>query len=172
LAAEHLLALAHTRIAFIAGPAGNLHARLRLDGAQAALSERGIQPFAVAHGDFSYGSGASAAMPWCKLTPVRRPTAILCINDAMALGALSTASGHGVRVPIDISVTGYDDVPQARYAVPPLTTVAQPIQQLATTALERLLDRIANPGEAAEPQRHVFPVKLVVRRSTAQLLGR
>jgi LacI family transcriptional regulator len=171
LAAEHLLSLGHARIACIAGPPNHQHARQRLDGARAALAERGIDFLEVRHGDFSYGSGAAVAAKWCGLTPVRRPTALLCINDAMALGALSAAADVGVRVPVDLSVTGYDDVPQARYAVPPLTTVAQPVQKLAATALATLLERIARAGEALhdrQPQRHVFPVRLVVRRSTAR----
>ncbi len=169
VAAEHLLALGHRRIACLAGPATHLHACQRLDGARAALREHDLELVDMRHGDFGYASGAAAAEHWCALAPALRPQAVLCINDAMALGVLSAAAERGLRVPGDLSVTGYDDVPLARYAVPPLTTVAQPVQLLATAALETLLDRIANPEAPVAPRRRLFHVQLVVRRSTAPL---
>jgi DNA-binding LacI/PurR family transcriptional regulator len=89
----------------------------------------------------------------------------------MAIGALGAIAGSGLRVPRDVSVTGYDDLPQAPYTVPPLTTVAQPVGELARAAVERLLARIEQPQGAqpgAPPAAHtVFPVRLVVRASTA-----
>ena len=101
------------------------------------------------------------------LPPDTRPTGIVCGNDAMAIGALAALAAAGLRVPGDVSVTGYDDLPQAPYTVPPLTTVAQPVVEVAAAAVERLLARVERPATAPRPGHTVFPVRLVIRRSTA-----
>ena len=92
-----------------------------------------------------------------RLPQEQRPTGIVCGNDAMAIGALGAIAGAGLRVPQDVSVTGYDDLPQAPYTVPPLTTVAQPVGDLATAAVERLLARIERPQEARPAGAHRLP---------------
>ena len=168
LAAEHLLELGHRRIAFLSGPAEHLHTIERLRGAREAVSEAGVE-LEVRHGDFGYRSGYEAGRAWFSLPPAERPTAVICANDAMALGALCAAAEAGVRVPADLSVTGYDDIPQARYTVPPLTTVAQPLDEMAREAIDRLLVRVGPKAERPEPVRRVYPVKLVVRNSTARV---
>jgi LacI family transcriptional regulator len=171
LATAHLLDLGHRRLACLAGPAGHRHAQARLQGFREALRGAGLADPLVAHGDFDYASGAAIAARWCALPPEERPTGIVCGNDAMAIGALGAIAGSGLRVPQDVSVTGFDDLPQTPYTVPPLTTVAQPVGELARAAVERLLVRIEQPQGAqhgAPPAAHtVFPVRLVVRASTA-----
>jgi LacI family transcriptional regulator len=169
LAAEHLIALGHRRLACLAGPAGHLHARARLQGfrnALQALRSDDAPPALIAHGDFGYASGAAIAARWCALPAPRRPTGIVCGNDAMAIGALCAIAGAGLAVPGDLSIVGYDDLPQAPFSVPPLTTVAQPLHELAAVAVERLLARIEAPARAPEPAHVLLPVRLVVRGST------
>ena len=168
LAAEHLIELGHRRIGFLSGPAEHLHTVERLRGARAALARAGGEP-EVRHGDFGYQSGYEAGRAWCALRAASRPTAVICANDAMALGVLCAAAETGVRVPADLSVTGYDDIAQARYSVPPLTTVAQPLDEMAREAIDRLLVRVGPKRENPEPVRRVYPVRLVVRASTARL---
>jgi DNA-binding LacI/PurR family transcriptional regulator len=82
---------------------------------------------------------------------------------------LCSAAEMGVRVPADLSVMGYDDIPQARYSVPPLTTVAQPLDEMAREAIDRLLARVGPNGERPTPVKRVFPVRLIERSSTAAL---
>lgn len=167
LAAEHLAGLGHRRIAFLSGPAEHLHTVERLRGATQALNMAGIEPL-VRHGDFGYRSGYEAGRAWCELPKGERPTAVICANDAMALGVLCSAAELGVRVPGDLSVTGYDDIPQARYSVPPLTTVAQPLDEMAREAIDRLLVRVGPQAEKPAPVRRVYPVTLIERSSTAR----
>jgi LacI family transcriptional regulator, galactose operon repressor len=166
LAAAHLLALGHRRLACLAGPASHRHAQARLQGFRDALREVGGASGLVAHGDFDFASGAAIAARWCALPAAERPTGIVCGNDAMAVGALAAVARAGLRVPRDLSVTGFDDLPLAPFTVPPLTTVAQPVAELAEAAVERLLTRIERPAVAPPPRHTVFPVRLVVRGST------
>ncbi len=172
LAVEHLLALGHQRIACLAGPADHIHARARLAGFKQALRERRIALHKeyILHGDFDYASGARHAARWCALPAAERPTAIVCGNDVMAIGALHAIQQAGLRVPQDLSVVGYDDVPQAAYTVPPLTTVAQPCAAIAAAAVGWLLERIEAPlpsPAGGPPASRLLPVQLVVRGSTA-----
>jgi LacI family transcriptional regulator len=165
LAAEHLVQLGHRRVAFLSGPAEHRHTIDRLKGARDALAAVGVEPL-VAHGDFGYESGYDAARTWCALPKRERPTAIMCANDAMAVGALCAAAELGVRVPEQLSVTGYDDIVQARFTVPPLTTVSQPLDVMAHEAIDRLLLRVADRGAPPAPVTRLHPVRLIVRGST------
>jgi LacI family transcriptional regulator len=172
LATDHLLALGHRRLACLAGPAGHRHAQARLQGFREALrSAAAGGGELIGHGEFDYASGAAVARGWCVLPPGARPTGIVCGNDAMAIGALAALAAAGLRVPQDVSVTGYDDLPQAPYTVPPLTTVVQPVGEVAAAAVERLLARVERPTGSPRPQHTVFPVRLVVRGSTAPPAG-
>jgi LacI family transcriptional regulator len=108
---------------------------------------------------------AAAAAAEQVLAAVRRPTAVVCLNDTAALGLLDGLHAAGIRVPADISVVGYDDLPFARRLAPPLTTVSQPKYQLGHTAAELLLDE-PRPGHAHREVR--FQPTLVVRASTAR----
>ena len=174
LAVRHLLELGHRRIAFIHGPQRLAHARERLEGGLLALAEAGLQPRPVwqcpSSFDFAGGWNAARAL----LTLLERPTAFCCSNDAMAVGALAGLHALNLRVPHDVSVTGFDDVPLAAYAIPPLTTVTQPYDAMAATALTILLQRIAEAaaGEAAQPPNcRMLEIGLVVRGSTGPVRG-
>ncbi len=161
---EHLLAIGHRRIAFIRGAARNHDARERLTGYRAALRAAGIAREAELElaGDFTESGGHAAACAALRLRP--RPTAIFAANDAMALGALSAVRQHGMRVPDDIAVVGFDDIPVARYLTPPLTTVQVGISALGERAATILLQMLSGDGPPS-PVHAVLPTSLVVRAS-------
>ena len=169
-AAEHLIALGHRRLAEVTGPAHSAAAPDRHRGVLDALSATGItdDELAVAHCDGDFESGERAVAELLSGTP--RPTAVICYNDLVAAGALKAARNAGLQVPRDLSVIGFDDVPLARMVEPPLTTVAQPIAEMATWAVERIVAALA--GSAAgtmdgEPAIVELPCTLVIRASTA-----
>ena len=169
LAAEHLLSLGHRRVAIVSGRRELAHAQQRLVGARNRLARAGV-PLPASHvvsSDFTYAAGAEAAAGWLALPRRARPTAIIAGNDSTAIGVLHAAASAGVRVPEQLSVVGFNDVPQAAYTVPPLTTIAQPLDTVAALAIERLLTRIERPGDAPPPTTRRLPVRLVVRNSTA-----
>ncbi|MBF4608990.1 LacI family DNA-binding transcriptional regulator [Curtobacterium sp. VKM Ac-1393] len=146
-AVEHLLALGHTRIAHLRGRADLASAQLREAGYRSALTAAGIvvDERLVRDGDYQEEQSASAARDL--LTLVARPTAVFAANDSSAIGVLRAATDLGLRVPEDLSVVGFDDVPQASITVPPLTTVSQPLAELGSRAVELLLTMLR--GEAA-----------------------
>jgi LacI family transcriptional regulator len=163
---RHLLRLGHRRIAIITGAARNFDALERLRGYRAALHAAGIAPRPEweQSGDFSEGSGYRAAREILRLEP--RPTAIFASNDAMAIGALSALHEAGVRVPEEIAVAGFDDIPMAKYMNPPLSTVHVEISALGERATERLLEVMQEPASAASRRRQVvLPTTLVIRGS-------
>lgn len=161
---EHLLACGHRRIAMIQGAPRNHDAAERLRGYRAALRATGIERRAEWEhpGDFTDVAGYQAATALLRLDP--RPTAIVAANDAMAIGALSAVREAGLRIPEDVAVVGFDDVPIARYVHPPLTTVRVNISELGARAAETLLEALAE-GDAHRPQHVVLPTALVVRGS-------
>ena len=126
-ALEHLYSLGHRRIGLIAGPSDSALSRDRLEGATArARVQRAEKDLVVARGDFTLESGEKAALQL--LARADRPTAIVCFNDQMAIGAMDVLRRRGLVVPDDVSVVGFDDISFARYTVPALTTIAQPVQ--------------------------------------------
>ena len=155
---EHLLALGRNRIAFVAGPPDNIEARERLRGYRAAIAAAGARAWVV-DGDFSEQSGSAAARAFIGGD---RPDAIFCANDMMAIGCLEVLRGAGIRIPEDIALAGYDDIPIARYVSPALTTAAVPIADIGRQALECCADAIA--GQSARPR--TFQPQLVIRAST------
>uniref|UniRef100_UPI003D81C6A6 Ancestral LacI Transcription Factor n=1 Tax=Escherichia coli TaxID=562 RepID=UPI003D81C6A6 len=161
LATEHLLDLGHRRIALITGPQDWLEARERLQGWREALAEAGLPPPAVLQGDWSAASGYEAAR---QLLEQPDFTAIFAANDQMALGVLRALHERGLRVPDDVSVVGFDDIPESAYFHPPLTTVRQDFEELGRQAVEQLLEMIE--GEEPPPPA-VLPPELIVRESTA-----
>jgi LacI family transcriptional regulator len=161
IAARHLLALGHRRIACVAGPPGLSPSDQRVAGYRRALEEAGVEAGAVLHGDFHPAAGADAAR--ALLAGRRPPTAIFACNDLMAMGVLRAAAELGRRVPADLAVVGYDDIELASYLTPSLTTVAQPKRELGREAVRLLLDRIGSPRLPS--RREVLPVALRVRRS-------
>ena len=144
LATQHLVELGHTRIGFVAGPEHYLPTRLKADGRTAALRAAGLDgDDLVAYGDFSVDGGRSALAEL--LERAERPTAVICSSDVMAVGVVQEAFARGVRVPEDLSVVGFDGIDATTWTYPPLTTVAQPIGEIAETAVNALRTLIAEP---------------------------
>ncbi|MEP6573077.1 MAG: LacI family DNA-binding transcriptional regulator [Gemmatimonadota bacterium] len=161
----HLIGRGHRRIGIIGGAAHNIDAEERLQGYRNALRDAGLEPDAryEVTGDFSEKSGYSAAFELADRDP--RPTAIFAANDAMAIGALSALRSRGLRIPEEIAVAGFDDIPMARYVDPPLSSVHVNISALGARAAERLLFAIRHATTHA-PQRETLPTTLVLRGST------
>ncbi len=162
---RHLVARGHRRVAFIAGPDNNYEAQERLRGYRSAMAELlpGVAELVLA-GDFFEDSGWRAGSEIAALA--QRPTAVFCGNDMMAIGCLAALAEAGLRVPQDISLAGFDDIPIARYLTPPLTTVRVPIAELGGLALVQLASAVASPGRSAV-QHRTLRAELVVRQSCA-----
>ena len=167
-ATEHLTGLGHRRIAFVAGTPTLWSSRARLDGYRAALETVGLpfSPELVVAGDFGYASGARAAEHLLSLPDP--PTAVFAANDQMALGVYEGIRRRGLRVPQDLSVVGFDDLPEAGWSSPPLTTVHQPLAEMGRLAARTVLRMV--DGEALETPRVELSTRLVVRDSTAPSL--
>jgi DNA-binding LacI/PurR family transcriptional regulator len=166
-AAEHVLALGHRRLAIVAfqplttGTVNTVTLR-RIAGYLSAVREHGLDPAAVPIVDgVAYDRAAMAAVAREVLAGPDRPTAVLAMSDEMAVGVIDAARELGLRVPEDLSVTGFDDTITAQTSDPPLTTVHQPHAEKGAAAVRMLLADGAGPREVS------FPVQLVVRGSTA-----
>jgi LacI family transcriptional regulator len=168
-ATEHLLALGHRRIGFIAGPRRLLCSRARLDGYRAGLEAAGVplDDALIRPGDFYHEAGFIGGNALLDLR--EPPTAIFAASDQMAFGVYEAVRQHGLRVPDDISVVGFDDLPAVRWASPPLTTVRQPLSEMGILAARMIL-RLAQ-GERLESPRVELATALVVRDSTAPAPG-
>lgn len=169
-AVDHLCSLGHRRIGFMTGLEDSDVGKNRYEGYRSGLAKNGIDTdqTLVFRGNYTFGSGASGADYFMSLE--RRPTAIVCANDSMALGAISQLHKLGCTVPDDVSVIGFDDIDIARQIVPALTTVNVPVDEIATRAfamLERLID-----GEALDNLQVALTARLVVRDSTAAASGK
>jgi LacI family transcriptional regulator len=159
-AARHLLDHGHRRIAYLAGVRGMWATTARVKGYRRALHEAGIRfdETLLRYGDYRLGGGYALA----KELLAQRPTAMLCGNDRMALGALHAATEAGLRVPADLSLVGYDDEPElAAESVPALTTVRLPYEEMGRWAVRCLLDG------AAPPPRTLLSCDLVPRASVS-----
>lgn len=165
LATQHLIDLGHRRIGFLAGRADLASARSREEGYRRALEQAGIapDPTLVLASDYRRESARGPAQQL--LTRAGRPTAVFAANDQSALGVLDVAAELGLRVPQDLSVVGFDDIPHAARTTPPLTTVRQPIQAMGAAAVSLLLDLIEGRAPVRDHVR--LPTTLVVRASTA-----
>lgn len=164
-ATQHLVDLGHRRIAIISGPSGMLCSRARLDGYRGALETIGlpVDPEFVRHGDFHHESGYLWAGRLLDLP--RPPTAIFAGSDQQAYGAYEAARERGLRIPQDLSIVGFDDLPVSRWLSPPLTTIRQPLAEMGALAV-RMLFRLAR-GETLETRRVELATDLVLRESTA-----
>ena len=158
---EHLVGTGRRRIAFLGGPAANFEARERERGHRAGLPA-GVQP-GLLEGDFSEAGGERAGALLLGLPAAERPDAVFAANDIMAIGLLGTLVAAGVRVPEDIALAGFDDIPVARYVSPALTTMHVPIAALGQQALDALADALEQDTD--DRSATVMPVQLVVRRS-------
>ncbi|HEU4544273.1 MAG TPA: LacI family DNA-binding transcriptional regulator [Jiangellaceae bacterium] len=165
-AVEHLLSLGHRRIGVIAGPRALLCSRARLDGYRAGLETAGIalEEELVWEGDFYHESGFKGGRALLALDDP--PTAIVASSDQMAFGVYEAVRQHGLRIPDDISVVGFDDLPEVRWSSPPLTTVRQPLAEMGALAARTVLRLAA--GDAVDTPRVELATSLVVRESTAQ----
>ena len=162
---EHLLACGCQRIAFIQGPAKNQDVREREQAFHEVLAIHAADKNAVLlPGDFSEQSGYAAGQQLLAMCP--RPDAVFAANDMMAIGCMAALREAGLRIPDDIAVAGFDDVPMARYVTPPLTTVSVRIAELGKLALEQLCMQIADSGSLV-PIHQRITATLVVRASTA-----
>jgi len=161
---EYLLHLGHRRIGFIIGHPDHGQSHDRLTGYRSALQRHDIDfdDKLVEQGNFDYESGHSCAQKLLSSAP--RPTAIFASNDPMAMGVLSAAHEMGLHVPGELSVAGFDDSPLARYAWPPLTTVRQPITEVARLATEVLMQQLQ--GRLEGHNEHRLQADLVQRAST------
>lgn len=147
---EHLLALGHRDFAMVEGPQRSSLALDRAQGVYDALAEAGIERRAVpvAIGDFGYESGRAGAS--ALLSGKAKVTALVCVSDVMAIGAIDEASSRGLHVPDDLSVAGFDGVPAGTWDRYRLTTMRQPLPQLADAAIETIVRKLANPTRARE----------------------
>ncbi len=157
---DHLQSLGHHRYLHIAGPQTWSAARNRLRAYESAIDGRGLSGLGRLEGDWSARSGHAAIM---RLPDATRATAIVAANDQMALGAMRALAERGVRVPEDVSVTGVDDIPEAAYLSPPLTTVRVDFRAQGREAVHQLLARIDGREHAPGP---TLQAELVVRSST------
>jgi DNA-binding LacI/PurR family transcriptional regulator len=149
LATEHLADLGHTRIGFVAGDVHASPTREKSVGREDALRSAGLTSNGyVAHGPFTVAGGRMVLRELFRTHPGDPPTAVMCSNDLMAIGALQEAAALGLRVPDDISIVGFDGIEAAAWTQPALTTIEQPLDVIAKTAIVALKTQIEDPDQA------------------------
>lgn len=160
----HLIAHGHTRIALLKGSDSNNDARERARGYRSALTDAGLDASLELElaGDFTESAGFAGALRLLSLE--NPPTAIFASNDSMAIGALSALRQRGVRVPDDVAVAGFDDIPIAAYLTPTLTSVRVRISDLGARACDQLLHALKHENQH-EPINEVIPTELIPRQS-------
>lgn len=162
LLVDHLFDQGHRRFYYIGGPGNWVSARLRSQGFRVALAKHELEPIGESQGDWSARSGYDSVT---NLADVLEFSALVAGNDQMALGALRALADKGIHVPDQVSVAGFDNLPDSEFYNPPLTTVAQDSDRQGRLAISRLLDTVeGRPATAAEAIR----AQLVVRTSTAE----
>lgn len=188
-AVKHLIELGHRRIAHITGPRSFLCTEERLRGYRAALDEAGIplDPSLIVHGDFSTPTGETCAS--ALFTRADPPTAIFAANDESAYGVMAAAEKHGVRIPEDVALVGFDDITPSALTRPALTTVRQPFYEMGRAAIEQLISileasrwhgsapqRLPGAATGSRPNPHTpvriqLPSELIVRASSGNPRG-
>lgn len=167
-ATNYLIELGHKRIGCIAGPSLLNPSAARVEGYQKALSKKNLfHDDLIFMGDFRAQSGSDAAKQMLDLD--NPPTAIFACNDMMAVGALHATDEAGLNVPGDISIVGFDDIPLASFTKPPLTTVAQPGQDMGLQAAEMVISRIEDQYLPARNE--ILSTSLVIRNSCQEWKG-
>jgi LacI family transcriptional regulator len=168
-ATSYLIELGHRRIGFITGMMDAGCAQERLAGYKAALEKHGlaIESELIREGDFLQPRGYICARELLALA--EPPTAIFASNDISAFGVMEAVRDHGLQIPRDISIVGFDDIPQAASVHPPLTTVHQPLEQMGSIAARMLLDYIEEPDRPVE--RVELPTQLIIRQSCREPLS-
>jgi DNA-binding LacI/PurR family transcriptional regulator len=162
-ATRYLLGLGHRCVHYVGGPETSLDGQERTAGWRQALISAGVRPPEILTGDWSSRSGYAAGRALAAMPEV---TAVLCINDQMALGVIRAMSESGRAVPDDVSVVGFDDIPEAEFFRPPLTTVRQDFAELGRRALRLLVQKIG--GARADGPQQPVGTQLVVRDSAAR----
>jgi LacI family transcriptional regulator len=164
-ATDYLLSLGHRRIGAISGPVDMLCSMARLDGYRSALERAGVpaDQALVKYGDFHHEGGFARAVELLDLP--ERPTAIFAGSDQQGFGVYEAARQRGLRIPDDLSVIGFDELPVSRWASPPLTTVRQPLTEMGRTAAQMLGELMA--GIPLRTNRVELSTELVIRESTA-----
>ena len=164
-ATEHLLTLGHERIAVITGPRRKMCSSARVAGYRSALASAGVaqRPEYLRDGSFDESVAYRRMLELLDLSSP--PTAVFVCSDRMALGVYRALVERGLRIPYDVSVVGFDDLPESRWTAPALTTVRQPLAEMAATAM-RMLVRMMD-GERPEGTRTELSTRLVQRASTA-----
>lgn len=162
---KHLLAQGHRRIAFIKGDEGANDAEERLRGFREAMLEAGVERYhqLILDGGFSPEDGLRAANLAIQLDP--KPSAIMASNDESALAVLAALRRHGIDVPGQIAVTGFDDLPSASYSAPSLTSASVPVSELGVLAVRILLERLEG-SEPEGPKSHTLAVEVQERESS------
>jgi DNA-binding LacI/PurR family transcriptional regulator len=167
--ARHLLGLGHRRFGFLGGPEDSVDTADRLRGLREGLATRSlrIDPAHIGYAGTYASSGAIAyARHWLELPRAEAPTAVVCGNDALAVGFMRTVLQQGVRVPQQVSVAGFDGVPESGLYWPGLTTVEQPSRAMGMAACRALLGMIEDGKATKEATGVVLPAELIVREST------
>ena len=165
VATQYLISLGHRRIACITGPSDLTPSAARVHGYRRALAEADIPitPGYIVSGDFQLSGGIAATRTILQAIPP--PTALFVCNDMMAIGAISAARSANRRIPQDLSVVGFDDISLAIATYPPLTTIAQPTQEIARIATQTLIERLQGKVQTKPSQTIVLRPKLIVRDS-------
>lgn len=163
IAVQHLLELGHETVWHVSGPRDRLDAQARIDGWRATLEEAGRPAPPVVVGDWSAESGYRAGLELAERPGI---TAVFAANDHMALGLLRAFHERGIRVPEDVSVVGFDDIPEAGFLIPPLTTIRPDHEEVGRLAVTTLLGLVDETEQDATAPPYVVPT-LVRRRSTA-----
>jgi LacI family transcriptional regulator len=169
-ATKYLLYLGHRRIGCITGPSDITPSAERIKGYKQALADADIplDEDLIVKSNFQFEGGKVAMSQLLALDP--QPTAVFICNDAMAIGAMGIAQSSGLHVPQDISIVGFDDIVQASASWPPLTTIAQPIEEMATITTNLLIQNIMG-SHAPEKKRIVLKTELVIRGSSEEYKG-
>jgi LacI family transcriptional regulator len=165
-AAEYLISIGRHHIGLIAGPLDWLESRQRKKGWEDALSQNRLElsPRYWSQGNWSPTSGKDAFIELIQKYP--EMDALFISNDQMALGAMQYAGSHGIRIPDDIAVIGFDNLSESEFFSPPLTTIIHPLHELGKIAVTKLLDKIQDDLASTENQNIVLPTSLIFRKST------
>lgn len=161
---DYLISLGHSRIAALTGLRENPHTKERLAGYTAALVEAGIgfRSDYILEGDFTMSSGQDTASRVMALPEL--PTALFCMSDQMAMGAIQALQARGIQVPDDVSVVGFDNIEYSAFWHPAITTVSQPVEEMGKRAIDMLLAMIE--GDHLHVDNKILPTQLIIREST------
>jgi len=164
---QYLLSLGHRKIGVIAGGRESKITRSRLNGYRSALNAAGIafDPSKVEYADYSIKGGIAATRALLERCP--DITALFCMSDDLAIGAMAAATEQGLSVPNDLSVSGFDNIEEGEYLNPPLTTITQPARRMGRRAMELMIDMLSDTPSPART--HILDAELIVRKSVAPL---